>query len=639
MKLTIKQGFNLFFAIVVLLIFMMIFMFNYSQTESKNNEFWVAHTYEVINSTQDLMGAIKDAESGQRGFLLSNDESYLTPYFTGAENALTQINHLKNKVSDNQSQQNRIFKIEKLVEAKFVELEETIELQVNGDTLAALEIVKTDLGFQLMEQIRSAIDEFVSHEYQLLKLRKQNYQDSIWKSQLITVSLLIATVIVLISVVTLVRSKIITPINVLINNTKSINAEQEVQLTSTTVGNELGDLSQAFAKMHNRMFKAIAEHKLAKEDSERASEAKSLFLANMSHEVRTPINGIFGSLQLLQNQSFSNDQDYIKLVENSLISCQALLTIINDILDFSKIEAGHLDLESIPFSFEHLLQIVLSDLSPIALGKKITISQIKHKDYQEGWIGDPTRVKQILLNLVSNAVKFTDNGNITIDYFVSEEAGVSHLCFDVTDSGIGMTSATLDTLFDRFEQADKSTTRKFGGTGLGMAITHALLSLMKGSISVTSEIGKGSCFKIKIPLAQVDLDENKDNRKSLVAPDLENVKVLLAEDNKINQTIFLAMMKTTFAEVIVAENGKEAVELAKEHQPQIIFMDIQMPIMDGLEANRQLKQNQLLMPIVALTANVMDSDIQVYQQQGFAQYLPKPLEMQALYDCLNSNLS
>lgn len=638
MKLTIKQGSNLFFATVLTLVLLIIFVFKFSQDDARKNEYWVTHTHEVINASNLLINALKDAETGQRGYLLSQDESYLTPYFNGVEMALKQIKYLTDKVSDNPIQQNRIFHIDKLVEAKFIELEQTIDLQIQGDRKQALDIVKTNLGFEIMNQIRVAINEFIETEQELLATRKKHYLKGVWQSQAVIISLLVVVIIFLIVIAFLVRANIIKPINILIENTKAINVENEVKLKKLHVNNELGDLTKAFINMNKRMFGAIEEFKFAKIESDRASEAKSSFLANMSHEVRTPINGIYGSLQMLKQNSYSKQQDYVDLVESSLISCQALLVIINDILDFSKIEAGHLDLETIPFNFEHLLQLVISDLSPVASGKNIEITQIKSDNYEEGWLGDPTRVKQILLNLVSNAVKFTDNGEVKIHYSTITHNQLSHLNFVIKDTGIGMTTKTLESLFDRFEQADKSTTRRYGGTGLGMSITNALVHLMKGNISVSSEIGKGSCFDVTIPLAQTELDNITVKKELIPPPDLHCVSILLAEDNKINQTIFLAMIKTTFADVKVAENGKEAVDLVDSYNPDLIFMDIQMPIMDGLEANQKIKARYPAKPVVALTANVMESDIKTYQQQGFVYCLPKPLEMQALYDCLNTVL-
>lgn len=639
MKLTIKQASNLFFVTVLTLVSLIIFVFNYSQNHAQKNESWVTHTHEVIHSSNQLINALKDAETGQRGFLLTNDEGYLAPYFNGVEVALKQINYLTSKVSDNPTQQKRIFHIEKLVKAKFIEIEQTIDLQIQGDAIEALDIVKTNLGLEIMNQIRVALNEFIETEQELLAFRKKQYINSKWQSQLVIISLLVLVIIFLLVVAYFVRTNIVRPISTLIENTKAINAKTNTNLKILRINNELGDLSKAFFNMNERMSGAIEEHKYAKKESDRASQAKGSFLANMSHEVRTPINGIYGSLQMLKQNAFSEEEEYVSLVENSLISCQALLVIINDILDFSKIEVGRLDLESIPFSFEHILQIVISDLSPIASGKNIEIKQVKSDNYQEGWLGDPIRIKQILLNLVSNAVKFTDNGDVKISYSVTNSGQKSHLNFVVEDTGIGMTSKTLESLFERFEQADKSTTRRFGGTGLGMSITHALLNLMKGKVDVSSEIGKGSRFNVSIPLVQIQLDNIVVKKEMLTPPNLRGVSILLAEDNKINQTIFLAMIKTTFADVQVAENGKEAVDLVDTYNPDLIFMDIQMPIMDGLEANQRIKVHYPSKPIVALTANVMESDIKTYQQQGFVCYLPKPLEMQALYDCLNSVLN
>ncbi|WP_408635892.1 ATP-binding protein [Psychrosphaera ytuae] len=235
-----------------------------------------------------------------------------------------------------------------------------------------------------------------------------------------------------------------------------------------------------------------------------------------------------------------------------------------------------------------------------------------------------------MLNLISNAIKFTDKGTVTVELAVDQSSG--HARITVMDTGIGMSESMCQNLFNRFEQADSSTTRRFGGTGLGMTITRQLVELMKGEITVSSTIGKGTKFVILLPLIETTLDvEEEHHHTESVTPDLTGKHILLAEDNKINQTVFLAMMRPTNATITIAEDGVEAVDAFKNHSPDLIFMDIQMPNMDGIDACKSIRKVNTDIPIIALTANVMDQDVKTYMSSGFDSHLGKPIELNALY--------
>ncbi len=364
----------------------------------------------------------------------------------------------------------------------------------------------------------------------------------------------------------------------------------------------------------------------ARLSAEEANKAKSMFLANMSHEIRTPMNGVLGTLQLLQQMPQSAEAN--DLLNKALFSSKALLTIINDILDFSKIEAGKLEVENTPFNLDEIISSICTSLQPIANDKGIELEIIKGKNYHRGWLGDAVRVKQILLNISSNAVKFTDQGKVTVTLDTNSQKA---LYFSVTDSGIGMSKQAIERLFNRFEQADNSTTRKFGGTGLGMAISRSLTDIMKGHIYVHSELGKGSTFEVELPLQQEDVLECKIKEEQQLLPDLTGKTILLAEDNLINITIFTSMIKPTGVKLIVAKNGQEAVDEVGNNQIDLVFMDIQMPIMDGVEACKIIKQLYPELPIVALTANVMEKEIKFYLENGFNYHLGKPIDIQETY--------
>ncbi|MEP1446091.1 MAG: CHASE domain-containing protein [Paraglaciecola sp.] len=372
----------------------------------------------------------------------------------------------------------------------------------------------------------------------------------------------------------------------------------------------------------------------ALEQAKQANQAKSEFLANMSHEIRTPLNGIYGALQVIKNEI--NTEQGRTLLDKALYSTKNLNVIINDILDFSKIEAGKLELENAVFNLAELLEHLRSDLSVMAVNKHITfdlVNQVSHLS----WLGDPTRIRQILLNIGSNAIKFTEFGKVT--FIVAFDEAKGRLTFTIKDTGIGIEQKQLQRLFQRFEQADTSTTRKFGGSGLGLSITHSLVKLMQGEISVESEVGVGTTIAVTLPLEKASVT-SKVLKEELDADEIDfsGKTILIAEDNEINRMVVEAMLEPTQAKLLFAVNGLEAIEANKTYTPDVILMDIQMPVMDGIEACREIKSNYLATSIIALTANAMSEDIKKYQCEGFDGHLAKPVELQMLLQSLQQVL-
>ncbi|WP_081216079.1 ATP-binding protein [Pseudoalteromonas luteoviolacea] len=370
----------------------------------------------------------------------------------------------------------------------------------------------------------------------------------------------------------------------------------------------------------------------AKVKAEHASKAKSEFLANMSHEIRTPMNGILGALQIIEQEPLNNESKH--LVSKAIYSADSLLTVINDILDFSKIEAHRLVLEVTPFSIKEAVESVVADLSVEAQKKAISLTVNLEKDLNLGWLGDSVRIRQILLNLVSNAVKFTESGGIHITVKSVKYEHQSALCIVVTDTGIGMDEKTQKSIFNRFEQADSSTTRKYGGTGLGLAISDSLVKLMGGVVELESEIGKGTRVCVTLPLKQATLTDQKEGANTESVPNFDNVNILIAEDNDINQLVIKKMLEKTGAKLDLVGNGKLAVRAFETSTYDLVLMDIQMPEMDGVEAFSIIHQINAAVPVVALTANVMPQDIEHYKNLGFANHIGKPVSMNAMYKTL-----
>lgn len=373
----------------------------------------------------------------------------------------------------------------------------------------------------------------------------------------------------------------------------------------------------------------------AMKNAEQANRAKTAFLTNISHEIRTPINGIYGSLQLLKSEPISSFG--IELIDKAKISTRHLLSIINDILDVSKIEAGTLNLETQQLSISHLLENIIDELKTMSDEKQIEISVLNmlSNDYR---LGDPVRVRQILHNIISNAVKFTEQGHVKINISKYKTRDKSGVAIKVKDTGIGMAEDTINNLFVRFNQGDISMTRRYGGTGLGMAITEALVELMDGHIWVDSELGKGSEFIVHIPLDECEAPAREVKQEALIMNELVNKYVLVVEDNDINQAIVQAMLQMRGVRTEIAENGKIAIEMAEEKRPDLVLMDIQMPVMDGITACLKIREIYPDLPIVALTANVMSDDIAEYKRAGFNDHIGKPIEQDILHRCLNKYL-
>ncbi|WP_047295766.1 response regulator [Pseudomonas fluorescens] len=400
----------------------------------------------------------------------------------------------------------------------------------------------------------------------------------------------------------------------------------------------INNLAQALEQASREQHQAMAQLIQTREEAEKANNAKSDFLAMMSHELRTPMNGVLGMLQLLETTDMTEEQiEYAALASEST---EHLLKVINDILDFSRIERSELELEHIPFNLADLIGACAQSFQHSAVQRGLALNLRIPEDMRDLQVqGDPTRIRQILVNLVGNALKFTERGRVSIEaQWQSLDHELLWFTCSVRDSGIGISSESLELMFNAFQQADSSISRRYGGTGLGLPIARTLAERMAGTLRAQSEEGLGSVFTLEIPLALY-----KQTLPPLAAPRAANGNghgegrhVLLVEDNPVNQTVIEAMLRSLGFTVSVATDGAQAVRSAEGNEFEVILMDCRLPIIDGYEATRQIRQlpGRGEVPIIALTANALQGDRETCLSAGMNDYLAKPFKRNDLQQIL-----
>lgn len=541
-----------------------------------------------------VYAALQEAESEERGYIVTGDSEFLSSY----ERAVGLLPHLFDqllRLSADTPQHSTALHLQELSRPGRSLLYEAIRTRREVGQAAAMEIVRDKRGKRQMDQIRTVIDDLISSENRDIATYSAAVRERTARFEAITLALLIATGLLAVGAAAVTGRYIV----------------------------------------HRR--RSEEELHLAKRLAEEASRAKTEFLASMSHEIRTPLNGIIGYTELLFDQNLTPDQR--RYLERIHFAGSALLTIVDDVLDFSKIEAGRMDLNPHPFSLEALIDNTVSVVQRGAEAKGLAMKLAMDPGIPEALYGDEARLRQVLLNLLNNAVKFTSEGSVTLEVRCHSASDCETIRFAVSDTGIGIPQDRREDLFRRFSQVDHSTTREFGGTGLGLAISKRLVGLMGGEIGFASEEEKGSTFWFTVRLPRAPSHSPIQNANAASRAVAIPGRILLVEDLEHNRDLARTVLTGAGYEVDVAENGAEAVAAVQASTYDVILMDIQMPVMDGMTATRTIRaldHPASRIPIIAMSANVLLQQVRSFREAGMNDHVGKPFKKAELIQKLNT---
>jgi signal transduction histidine kinase/CheY-like chemotaxis protein len=636
---------------------------------SEENKQWVEHTYRVLKQTLEIEKVMVDMETGERGFLVTGEESFLEPYNSAHAKIETLIEETTDMVSDNPSQVERIHEIRQLIDQwKNVAAGPEIALRRKVDAGEAdfselAPLIASKSGKKIFNEFREKMEVFKGVEYSLMSERKEKdaRTAALSKQMLFWGALLVLLLSWIISYLT---SRLITrPVSLLSQIAEKVSQGNLSARVQKTTQDEIGVLSYSFNQMLdglqnemkarrqsqqeleqkvNEIEEKSRELKLAREQAETANRAKSIFLANMSHELRTPLNSILGFSQIfLRDGTLS--AEHKKGIGFINKSGNHLLVLINDILDLSKIEAEKIKITPRPFQFNAFIRTIDSVMREQASAKDISFVLPEESDLPEVIEADEVRLRQVLFNLIGNAIKFTSSGEVRFAVSVTDKKDLVNqtLLFEVTDTGSGVAKEDLEVIFRPFEQTGDFH-KKEEGSGLGLAISRQLVALMGGELQVESEPGKGSrfWFEVTFPVSKKVMEQTTLERK-VTGYKGRRLTALIADDKAGNLMILENMLGHIGFEVVAVTDGRQEVDMAIKIKPDIILTDLKMPVMDGNSAASAIRKVPELVdtPIIAVSAGVMETQKEESIQAGCNDFLDKPIVLSELLKMLQKTLN
>lgn len=562
----------------------------------RNSNEWHIRSADALARLYNIQTLVERSETAQRGFILTEDVSFLDTYYTARHMLLIEIENLLEHVDESTPQGRLAAEWRDVIQEKMGHMDSGVNLVKSHKTNEAVVRVRIGAGRLLMDRVRDKFAEVALVERRLLLMRAARAEnDFLLAGRVILIGMFVAF--------------------------------SGIGFIMIALRNEIRRRAGVERDLDSARLRATD-----------ASELKSKFLANMSHEIRTPLNGIIGLSKILAETKLDHEQRrYMEIIQDSANSLSAL---INEILDLSKIESGKMQLEEVHFDLRSLVNSTVSIVEFAAKAKGLNVIVEIPSRIPDFLIGDPLRIRQILLNLLNNAVKFSEKGSIylRITEAVDSQSAL-RLTFEVADEGIGMDSVTQNRLFSAFVQGDQSTTREYGGTGLGLVITKQLVELMRGRIVVQSEEGKGTTFRFQINLKTAKYQADAAKIVTGIPADVKvHANIIIAEDNLTNQRVIEAMFKKFGARIHIVENGEELIAALREkpNHYDLILMDCQMPKVDGYEATKRIRAGDAGVeskdvPIIAVTANAIKGDLERCLEVGMNDYMAKPISATDLY--------